>query len=158
MEWADLLVLGKAALAGLLGFIVGWERESHGHAAGIRTIALITMGGAIITAISVEVFGTPDRVIANILTGVGFLGAGMILRGTKEQIRGLTTAAAIWTMTGISIVIGVGHYLLGVGLTALVLVLLWWQDIPLLARLNPGITQRKLAEQHEREVMEDDLD
>ncbi len=142
---SDLVLLGKAALAGVLGFIVGWERETHGHAAGIRTIALITMGGTIFTSIAAEVYPTPDRLTANILTGIGFLGAGMILRGTDEHVRGLTSAAAIWAMTAVSIVIGTGHYLLGVGLTAFVLLLLWWQYIPLLKRLNPSRTQREIA-------------
>lgn len=146
----DLVLLGKATLAGVLGFIVGWEREAHGHAAGIRTIALITMSGAILSGIAVVAFPVADRLIANILTGVGFLGAGMILRGQDSQVRGLTTAAAIWTMTSVSIVIGVGHYLLGIALTGLVLVLLWWQYIPFLRRLNPSATQRKMAEEQDQ--------
>jgi len=142
----DLILLAKAALAGVLGFIVGWERETHGHEAGIRTIALITMGGAVFTSIAAEVYPTPDRLTANILTGIGFLGAGMILRGSDSHVRGLTSAAAIWAMTAVSIVIGVGHYLLGVGLTVFVLLLLWWQYIPLLKHLNPSRTQRAMAE------------
>ena len=143
MLGSDWEILGKAALAGILGFIVGWERESHGHQAGIRTIALVAMGGAAITGTALVAFPVTDRVVANILTGVGFLGAGMILHSRASQIHGLTTAAAIWTMTAISIVIGVGHYVLGIGLTALVLLLLWWEYIPWLAALNPTMTQRR---------------
>ena len=152
----DVILLGKACLAGVLGFVVGWERESHGHAAGIRTIALITMSGAILSGLAVVAFPVADRLIANILTGVGFLGAGMILRGQDVQVRGLTTAAAIWTMTSVSIVIGVGHYLLGVALTGLVLLLLWWQYIPFLKRLNPSATQRTMAEQRAKQQLEED--
>ncbi len=140
---SDWEILGKAVLAGVLGFIVGWEREAHGHAAGIRTIALMTMGGATITGIALAAFPVTDRVVANILTGVGFLGAGMILHGQRAQVHGLTTASAIWMMTAVSIVIGLGHYVLGIGLTGLVLLLLWWQFIPQLAALNPKLTQRR---------------
>jgi len=141
----EVILLGKAALAGSLGFIVGWERELHGHAAGIRTLALMSMGGAIITSIAVIDFPVTDRVVANILTGVGFLGAGLILHTRNDEVFGLTSAAAIWTMTSISIVIGLGHYLLGVGLTAFVLLLLWWQFIPILTRFTPEPTRRKMA-------------
>jgi putative Mg2+ transporter-C (MgtC) family protein len=145
----DLVILGKAALAGLLGFVVGWERESHGHAAGVRTIALITMAGAIFTGIALDSFPVVDRLVANILTGVGFLGAGMILHAQSsdpaDQVRGLTSAAAIWAMTSVGIAIGLGHYLLGIGLTAFILLLLWWQFVPFLARLNPAVTRRKMA-------------
>jgi putative Mg2+ transporter-C (MgtC) family protein len=138
----DWEILGKALLAGVLGFVVGWEREAHGHAAGIRTIALLTMGGTTITSIAIVSFPVSDRVVANILTGVGFLGAGMILHG-RHVVRGLTTAASIWMMTAVSIVIGLGHYLLGIGLTLFVLALLWWQYIPQLAALNPKTTRRR---------------
>lgn len=145
----DFLILGKAALAGFLGFVVGWERESHGHAAGVRTIALITMAGAVFTGIALDSFPVVDRLVANILTGVGFLGAGMILHAQSSdqpgQVRGLTSAAAVWAMTSVGIVIGLGHYILGVGLTGFVLLLLWWQFLPFLAQLNPAPTRRKMA-------------
>lgn len=142
----DLLLLGKAALAGVLGFTVGWEREAHGHAAGVRTIALITMGATVFTGIAFEVFPVVDRVVANILTGVGFLGAGLILHGrSATQIHGLTTAAAIWAMTGVGVVVGVNHPLLALGLTACILLLLWWPYIPFLSLINPAPTRRKIA-------------
>jgi putative Mg2+ transporter-C (MgtC) family protein len=142
----DLMLLGKAALAGALGFAVGWEREAHGHAAGVRTLALITMGATIFTGIAFEVFPVVDRVVANILTGVGFLGAGLILHGrTATQIHGLTTAAAIWAMTGVGVVVGVGHFVLALGLAAFILLLLWWPYIPFLVWINPAPTRRKIA-------------
>jgi len=141
----DLIILAKAALAGALGFSVGWEREMHGHAAGVRTLALISMGSAIITAIAIISFPVADRLIANILTGVGFLGAGMIFHARDDEVVGLTSASAIWAMTSVSIIIGLGHYLLGIGLTGFVLLLLWWQFIPLLARCTPAPTRIKMA-------------
>ena len=134
---ADTTILVRAIIAAALGFAVGWEREAHGHSAGIRTIALVTMGGAILTATATQFFGTPDRIIANIITGVGFLGAGIILHDSANRIRGATTAASIWTMTSISIVVGLGHLVAGVMLTLLVLLLLWWQFLPIFSQLRP---------------------
>lgn len=143
---ADLIILARVALAGVLGFIVGWEREAHGHAAGVRTLALIAMGGATFTALAQHDFSTADRIIANIITGVGFLGAGMILHANISQVRGLTTAASTWTITSISVVVGLGHYLLGIALTVLVLLLLWWQYVPILKRIGPKATQQRIDE------------
>jgi putative Mg2+ transporter-C (MgtC) family protein len=140
---ADLTVLLKALIAGAVGFAIGWERESHGHAAGIRTLALITMAAAIFTGIAQEAFPVPDRVVSTILAGVGFLGAGMILRDGGENVRGLTTAASVWAVTSVGIVIGTGHYLLGVMLALIILLLLWWQYLPGLSLLVPRVTRQK---------------
>lgn len=157
----DWTILARAALAGILGFVVGWERESHGHEAGIRTISLVTMGAAILTALAMETFPTPDRLIANIVTGVGFLGAGMILHAANiGKVRGLTTAASVWTLTSVGIVVGTGRYALGVMLTALVLLLLWWQYIPILSRANPKITrkrQKHLLDSRQPEIIDNDM-
>lgn len=142
----ELEILGKIALAGLLGFIVGWEREAHGHAAGVRTLALIALGAAAFTALAIASFPVADRVVANIVTGVGFLGAGMILHGSMNKVRGLTTAASVWTMTSISVAVGTGHYVVALGMTGLVLLLLWWQYIPGLVNLLPKTTQQRMAQ------------
>jgi putative Mg2+ transporter-C (MgtC) family protein len=136
---ADLEILGKAALAAALAFLIGWERERSGHPAGDRTFALVAMGAAVLTAISLDVFpASADRVIAGAVTGVGFLGAGMILRPNSGQIRGLTTAACIWAVDALGIVVGAGHYLLGVSLGALILLILEWERLPVLNRLGYG--------------------
>lgn len=138
MSGADLALLLKALLGAALGFAVGWERERHGHEAGVRTLALICMGSAVFSGLAEIAFPVADRVVANIITGVGFLGAGMILQPhAAGRLRGLTTAASIWTMTSVGVVVGTGHYLLGVLLTLLVLLLLWWQYVPWLAPLLP---------------------
>lgn len=142
----DLLLLARVALAGAMGFLVGWEREAHGHRAGTRTLALLTLGTAAFTALAIEAFpSSGDRIIANILTGIGFLGAGIILRGNRGGPRGLTTAATVWTMTSVGIIIGTGRLLLGLLLTALVLLLLWWPHLPLLSRLLPRRTRDAYA-------------
>jgi len=133
----DVTLLLRALLAAALGFAVGWEREAHGHAAGVRTISIVALAAAALTTLAQNSFGTPDRIIANIIVSVGFLGAGMILRGQRGEARGLTTAAAVWSITIVGMVVGLGHYLAGVVLTGVILLLLWWQYIPWLARLLP---------------------
>lgn len=140
----DVIILARALLAGVVGFAVGWEREAHGHAAGTRTIALLTIGVAVLTALSTEALpgAGGERLTANIITGIGFLGAGLILHRTRGGPRGLTTAATIWAMTSVGVVIGTGHELLGVALTLVVLLLLWWRWLPLLRHLHPPSPQR----------------
>ena len=81
----ELELFGKVLLAGLLGFVVGLERKLTGSAAGDRTFSLVAIGSALFTALSFDVFGqvpgeSPGRIAANVLTGVGFLGGGMILK------------------------------------------------------------------------------
>ncbi len=138
LSHADLIIFVKALLAGFLAYLVGWERERHGHEAGIRTLALLAIGSAILTAFALDTFpASADRIISTITTGIGFLGAGMILRAQAGRVRGLTTAASAWVMTSISILIGGGHYALSILLTALVLFLLWLQFIPWLKVLLP---------------------
>ncbi len=138
LSHADLIIFGKVLLAGFLAYLVGWERERHGHEAGIRTLALLAIGSTILTAFALDTFpASADRIISTITTGIGFLGAGMILRAQAGKVRGLTTAASAWVMTSISILIGGGHYGLSILLTAIVLFLLWLQFIPWLKVLIP---------------------
>jgi putative Mg2+ transporter-C (MgtC) family protein len=111
----------------ILAIAIGTEREYHGHPAGIRTMALVGVGACLFTTISLEsVFGTrtdPTRIAAQIVTGVGFLGAGAILRHGTD-VRGLTTAATIWVVAAIGMVVGFGNYKIAIFTTVLVLVTL----------------------------------
>ncbi|HAC46227.1 MAG TPA: methyltransferase [Chloroflexi bacterium] len=111
----------------ILAIAIGTEREYHGHPAGIRTMALVGVGACLFTTISLEsFFGSrtdPTRIAAQIVTGVGFLGAGAILRHGTD-VRGLTTAATIWVVAAIGMVVGFGNYKIGIFTTALVLVTL----------------------------------
>jgi len=133
----DLILLGRALLAAVLGFVIGWERENSGAAAGDRTFALVALAAAVLTAFSMHVFpANADRVIAGIVTGIGFLGAGMIMRRTTGEVHGLTTAAGLWAATSIGVVVGAGQYWLSVFLTMLVLLVLLWEDIPLVRRIG----------------------
>ena len=105
-------VFGRLALAVVLGAVLGLEREYRRKPAGLRTIVLITLGSAMFSLVSVAVgtaANSPDRIAAQIVTGVGFLGAGAILR-SGFHIRGLTTAATIWVNAAIGMAAGVGMY------------------------------------------------
>lgn len=136
----DLVFIARAVLAAALAFMIGWERESQGSPAGDRTHAMVALGAAAFTAIGVESFpATAEKLIAGVVTGVGFLGAGMIMRdGTN--VRGLTTAAGMWAVAAVGVVVGAGEYVMGVALTALILLILTWERLPVFSRL--GIVKR----------------
>ena len=124
-EFDSLLPL-RAALAAALGFVIGWERESCGSPAGDRTIALVGLGSAVFTTLALSAFpNQADRIVAGVVTGVGFLGAGVVMRQSTGEVRGLTTAASVWAVASIGVMIGTGRYLEGVLLAALILLILW---------------------------------
>ena len=110
-------LVGRLILATLLGFLIGLERELRGQPAGERTHSLVALGSAAFALISPRAFpgGDAARVAAaaGVVTGIGFLGARMILK-EGDEIRGLTTAAGIWAVGAIGVAIGGGMYLLGV--------------------------------------------
>jgi putative Mg2+ transporter-C (MgtC) family protein len=109
-------------LAAGLGAGVGYQRERAGKAAGLRTHILVSSGAALFTLVSIFGFsGAVDisRVAAGVVVGIGFIGAGVILRGQREkEVAGLTTAATIWTTAAIGLAVGTGMYLLSVIATA----------------------------------------
>jgi putative Mg2+ transporter-C (MgtC) family protein len=117
----DVLVLAlRVLVAGLLGAALGLEREWRGKEAGLRTNTLIAMGSALFAAMSLTFGGDPARIAAQIVTGVGFLGAGAIMR-TGGNVQGLTTAAMIWVNAAIGMAAGSGHLRLAATSTAIVL-------------------------------------
>jgi putative Mg2+ transporter-C (MgtC) family protein len=121
---AELEIGLRLVVALLLGGTIGLEREYHRHAAGIRTMAAVCMGSCLFTAVGIfPVHTDPTRVAAQVVTGVGFLGAGAILR-SGSGVRGLTTAAAIWVVAAIGMAVGFGLYLLPSIATLLMLVFL----------------------------------
>lgn len=119
----------RLVLAGVFGGIVGYEREVHEHPAGLRTHTLVCMGAALMTMVSLSFSSPgsdPGRIAAQIVSGIGFLGAGTILR-QGNIVRGLTTAASLWTVAGIGIAVGVGgllYLLLATAATAIVFITL----------------------------------
>ncbi len=125
----EFVMISRLLVAGALGGLVGFQREKAGKAAGIRTLALISLGSALFTVLSIFAFDTADpaRLAANIVTGIGFLGAGtIILRREEGIVEGLTTAATIWVSAAIGVAVGAGFFFIGVataGIALLVLVL-----------------------------------
>lgn len=118
-EQAELV--GKVVLAAFCGGLIGWQRERRRYGAGLRTMALVATGAALFAGIN-EALGV-DRVAANIVTGIGFLGAGIIFR-EGGTVRGITTAATVWAVAAIGVVIQLGLYLVGLVITGLVFLIL----------------------------------
>lgn len=117
----------KVLLAAGLGAAIGWERQLHGKVAGIRTNMLICLGAAVLTIVSeqmgVKHNDSVGRIAAQIVSGVGFLGAGVIIRD-RGGIHGLTTAATIWLVASVGIAIGAGSYFLAFAATILAIAVL----------------------------------
>jgi putative Mg2+ transporter-C (MgtC) family protein len=119
-----LTVLIKLGIGSVLGALIGWERELHGRPAGIRTHMLVVIGVVLYTEVSKGFAnGDPSRVAAQIVTGIGFLGAGTILRNGTE-IKGLTTAASIWAVAGIGMAVSMGGPYMVIAVIATVLTLI----------------------------------
>ncbi len=117
----------RVTVSALLSSLVGLEREWQGHPAGLRTHMLVGLGAALFTVLSLFAFedGDPGRVAAQVVAGVGFLGAGSIIqRRERNTPHGLTTAAGIWAVAAIGMACGAGAYVLGVFSTALILFVL----------------------------------
>ncbi|MEW6571597.1 MAG: MgtC/SapB family protein [Nitrospirota bacterium] len=142
MEFFDaqeaLAEFGKLILAALLGGAVGFEREAHGQAAGIRTNILVSVGACLLMMLSLhmeEIFRhldvdsvvrlDPARIASYAVASMGFLGAGAIIKG-KGSIRGLTTAAGLWLITGIGLAIGAGYLWPAVSAAVLSLLILYF--------------------------------
>lgn len=120
--------LGRVALAALLGGMIGIDRELRGHSAGLRTNILVSAAAAAFSDVSINGFAElrgydPSRVAADVVSGIGFLGAGAIFAAGGRP-RGLTTAAALWASAAIGLSVGVGRWQVAVGLVALSLLAL----------------------------------
>ena len=149
---ADLAV--RMLVAAVLGAAIGLEREIHEHPAGMRTHLLVSLGSAIFTVLSIYGFEgiqasgvaasvDPTRIAAQVVSGIGFLGAGAILKyGTS--IRGLTTAASLWTAAAIGMAAGAGEWVIA-GVGTFIVVFSLWPLNALVARLHkPGAKAIKL--------------
>lgn len=103
----------KLVASTIVGALIGGEREYHSKSAGLRTFTLICLGSTIFTILSEKIgnISSPDRIAANIVTGVGFIGAGIIFK-VDDRVKGLTTAAIIWITAALGMAIGDGHILL----------------------------------------------
>ncbi|MFZ5526250.1 MAG: MgtC/SapB family protein [Pseudomonadota bacterium] len=121
MDWyTELFFAARMLYAALLGALVGYERERDGCEAGIRTFAAVSFGSCAFSLISLHVVGgDPTRIAAQVVTGIGFIGAGVILQ-VKGRTSGLTTAATVWACASVGMASAFGMYLLAL-LTALLL-------------------------------------
>jgi len=131
----QFLVLARLALAAFLGAFIGIERELRGYPAGVRTVALVATGSALFTEVS-RITGTEDRIAAGIVTGIGFLGAGLIFR-EGYTVRGITTAATVWSAAAIGMAVGLELYLVA-GLGSLLMFVLL-ESKPVVRRLEAFI-------------------
>lgn len=121
--WLEMIL--RLLLAAALGAGIGYQRERAGKAAGMRTHILVSCGAALFTLVSIYGFGGAgvdiSRVAAGVVVGIGFIGAGVILRGQRgEEVAGLTTAATIWVSAAIGLAAGVGMYLVSIIATAII--------------------------------------
>lgn len=124
----DLLL--RLALATILGGAIGWERERAGKPAGLRTNILICVGATLLTDVGTSIAGAwegpaadPARIAAQIVSGIGFLGAGTIIQ-SRGSVTGLTTAATLWVVAALGIAVGSGYYVEALGAGGLVLLVL----------------------------------
>ncbi len=149
MNWLtpqDLEMVTRLFFATLFGGLIGLEREIHGKMAGLRTHALVSIGSALMMIVSIDLYEAykgvavvdPSRIAAQVVSGIGFLGAGAIIR-FSAGIKGLTTAAGVWVVAGIGLACGAGFLKPALVTTIFVLVVLaffsklgkrlGWQDI-----------------------------
>ncbi len=113
----------SVVISGILGFLIGFERKTRGKEAGIRTHTLVCIGAALMTVVGMHGFGPAAdgaRVAAQIVTGVGFLGAGIIVY-RQNEVKGLTTAAGVWATAGIGMACGTELYVLAISATAFII-------------------------------------
>ena len=147
-DWVDAAVaaiprdeawmLLRVFIAGLLGGVLGWEREVRGKEAGLRTHVLVALAAGLYAAVTV-LLASPESTISDALrtinavaTGIGFLGAGLIFVNRSEgRVRGLTTAASVWATAAVGLTVGFGYWLLAGGATAMI-----WSVLRLLSALE----------------------
>ncbi|MFL9485353.1 MgtC/SapB family protein [Chitinophagaceae bacterium LWZ2-11] len=131
----------KILLAFVCGAVLGIEREFRGKPAGFRTMILICIGSCTFSILSAFSTSSPDRIVSNIVTGIGFLGAGVVFK-EGVTVRGITSAAVIWVTAGIGMAIGFDHFYLATSVTVIVLAVMI-----ILSRLEDyldGIKQKQL--------------
>jgi putative Mg2+ transporter-C (MgtC) family protein len=128
---SDLEAITRFAVAGGLGFGIGLERQLRGNTAGSRTFALLSMGAAAFTVVAVG-FGNDGRVIAGIVTGVGFIGAGMIFHDAQRRVVGFATASSSWAIVAVGVLAGAGRLVVALVLAAFILVVLEVQYLSVL--------------------------
>ena len=130
---SNMQVVMRLIMAAILGGLVGFERETHNkRLAGFRTHILVCLGSALVMLTSLYMFFSygsitpvdPGRIAASVITGIGFLGAGTIIR-SKVSVTGLTTAASLWAVAGVGLAVGCGFMMAGITATIIMLATLY---------------------------------
>ena len=127
--WQQVTVIINADLAAVLGSVIGWERDRAGKSAGPRTMALVGAASAAVVAIGAVLdveadFGDPTRAMHAVITGIGFLGAGLIFTNRSGGTQGVTTAATVFATAAMGVAVGLGFQVAGLGLTLIILAIL----------------------------------
>jgi putative Mg2+ transporter-C (MgtC) family protein len=149
---SDLALLTRIVVGFGLAYLFGFEREIRGSPAGVRTFSLVGAAAAAITSVAAK---TSPQAIAGLVTGVGFIGGGVVFRGQLGMVRGVTTAATFFAVVAIGIVVGFGHLFLGVVTTALLLFTLELQHIPFFKYLDANRYASRFAND-QKETSHDD--
>lgn len=148
MDWElELRMAVRVVVAAVLGGFIGWERHWHGREAGIRTYSAVALGACVFALISTHVTGgnNPHVIAAGVVTGIGFLGAGVIVR-ENGNISGLTTAATLWATASVGLAVGYGMYLIGTLVAVIVFALLAAHHLPGWERFKPHLGPPRLEE------------
>jgi putative Mg2+ transporter-C (MgtC) family protein len=140
---SEIAIILRALLATFLGSIIGFERRAAGVPVRGRIITMTTMTAAALTAVGAEYYPMHvSRIAAGVVTGIGFLGAGAILRTATGEVHGQATAAGIWTMSCIGIIVGAGQEVVGILLTAMVYLILAWDEWPVVSQMKQRWAKR----------------
>jgi putative Mg2+ transporter-C (MgtC) family protein len=138
----------RILVAAGLGSVVGWERQFRGHPVGDRTFSLVCIGAAGFTVAAIPFPADAGKVIAGIVTGVGFIGGGLVFRQTDSgEVHGMTTAVGVWAMVAVGVLAGIGRLALASSTAVLVLVILELRHLPVVNRLDA----RRFMKGHRRD-------
>lgn len=150
MDWQlEMILVGRMLGATILGALIGWERERHGTDAGIRTHMAVALGACLFSLISSHIPGAdPSRIASQVVVGIGFIGAGVIMQ-QRGQIAGLTTAAALWATAAMAMAVAYGMYLLATASALSLYAVLALQHLKTWDRLmnKPGDPDHKRPQQ-----------
>lgn len=148
MDWnTELILVTRTLLACIIGAAIGIERELHGKEAGIRTYAAVALGSCTFGLISQHVGPIIDtRIASTVVTGIGFLGAGIIFK-ENSRVSGLTTAATIWSTAAMALAISYGMYLLGILTGIIIFLTLVVHDLPFWKKWKEKLAHHKQSDQ-----------
>ncbi len=147
---SDWALLARIAVGFALAYLIGFERELRGSPAGDRTFSLVGGASAALTAV---VWPLSPQALAGVVTGVGFIGAGVVVHTGYTFVRGITTASAIFATAAIGVVVGTGHLLLGLATAAGMLLVLEVRNVPALRSLDASRYKDRFRDDHDPPVI-----